>query len=860
MSQPRIFISYSHQDAVWLPRLETQLGVLQQEGLMRAWSDRDLHPGDDWPQDLLAAINAADIAILLVSANFLNSGFIRQKELPLLLERKRQGKVRILPLVLTPCLWDVVKSFKDLEVRPKGRTVVQGNDAEQFDDFYGIAHEVVRLLTEGPGKKIEDGPPGVGGEPGAPKLVPRENRYAVLEVRFTHREWDFYGVELSFTHSGSSSHVDALRYSVPLDVKNLISVDNYAQYAARLRSLIFPETFQQDLIQKASNLARELEIPLCLRIAISGCARELDCLPWEVLTLGNRSENDLSFESTCLVRYADSDVRSWRQIQHRPKGHPKAVVVAGLTDFFDSSVPPAGYPDLAAEDAGLAAEVLEKCKIEVTGVHGYLTPEALNAKLSETGADMVYLCVDLVENSGVVDPAAPNRWTQLARNLPASESLKGLDQLPRLFVLSPIRRDANSAPSAPPPECWLPVLREGFELAQAGVLGVLTNQAPMDRGEWHSFLSTFLLNLDPLGRMDGALHASRMGMKPGGRQWIPVLISCLRTTRIWYVPRFTDESKSAFTWETLLSKIKKGKCTPILGPGLNSTVSRVRTKMALSLAETYHYPMAFHERVSLPQVAQYVSSVYGSDHFCNKYEDILREFVLSHFAPLLESRPQPEMLDRILQEIGEKVLAQNLEEPHNILASLPFPIYLTAGLNPFLTCALRRAPGKTPCEEVLGLEERQRKQVDFDPAPEKPLVYHLFGRLSELRNCVLTEDDYFDFLIHFWKEKGNIPTVVLTALTDSSLLFLGFKMHHWDFRVLFRTFLAQEGHQLRGGQMHIAVQIDPDDDQIVEPERARQYLENYFAKFSGANINVYWGSAEDFLKELKNHWDGRGGI
>jgi len=81
-------------------------------------------------------------------------------------------------------------------------------------------------------------------------------------------------------------------------------------------------------------------------------------------------------------------------------------------------------------------------------------------------------------------------------------------------------------------------------------------------------------------------------------------------------------------------------------------------------------------------------------------------------------------------------------------------------------------------------------------------------------------------------------------------------MHHWDFRVLFRSLLSQEGKEKRSRHMHVAVQIDPDDDQVVDPERARDYLENYFSAFSDADINVYWGSAEDFLQELKRRWDG----
>lgn len=42
MSKPTVFISYSHKDEVWKDRLETQLRVLQFEGLLETWTDRQI--------------------------------------------------------------------------------------------------------------------------------------------------------------------------------------------------------------------------------------------------------------------------------------------------------------------------------------------------------------------------------------------------------------------------------------------------------------------------------------------------------------------------------------------------------------------------------------------------------------------------------------------------------------------------------------------------------------------------------------------------------------------------------------------------------------------------------------------------
>ena len=89
--------------------------------------------------------------------------------------------------------------------------------------------------------------------------------------------------------------------------------------------------------------------------------------------------------------------------------------------------------------------------------------------------------------------------------------------------------------------------------------------------------------------------------------------------------------------------------------------------------------------------------------------------------------------------------------------------------------------------------------------------------------------------------------MVRRALTDSALLFLGFRMDDWNFRVLFRSIVRQQGSGRRKRYAHVAVQINPEEGQIQEPELARRYLERYF----GADFSIFWGSSDQFLKELQ---------
>ncbi|HZD55153.1 MAG TPA: SIR2 family protein, partial [Anaerolineales bacterium] len=196
-------------------------------------------------------------------------------------------------------------------------------------------------------------------------------------------------------------------------------------------------------------------------------------------------------------------------------------------------------------------------------------------------------------------------------------------------------------------------------------------------------------------------------------------------------------------------------------------------------------------------------------------------------------------------------------EPYKVIAELPLPIYITTNFNALLSSALKEA-GKDPqvvlCpwnEYVEQAESIYDREPEYFPSPERPLVYHLFGQFDEPDSVVLTEDDYFDFLIGVTSNNKLVPPAVRRALTDTALLFLGFQMDDWNFRVLFRSIISRQGGGRRDRYAHIAAQIEPEEGRILEPERARRYLENYFSK--GADISIYWGSTVDFMKELQQH-------
>ena len=142
----RIFISYAREDEDLREKLEKQLAILRRQGLIETWHDRRIGAGSEWAGAIDRELEAADIILLLVSADFLASDYIYDIELKRAMERHEAGTATVIPVILRPCLWQR-GDFAKLQALPRdGEPVTSSKWPSQDAALNNVAEGIARVV------------------------------------------------------------------------------------------------------------------------------------------------------------------------------------------------------------------------------------------------------------------------------------------------------------------------------------------------------------------------------------------------------------------------------------------------------------------------------------------------------------------------------------------------------------------------------------------------------------------------------------------------------------------------------------------------------------------------------------------
>lgn len=665
-----------------------------------------------------------------------------------------------------------------------------------------------------------------------------------------------YQAELRFNDPNSEAEVRPERGAVVLDDGELLDLHfEPDEYSRKLTQGLFHAENIRALFARAMAVAEAQGAFLRVCLRIGPTALELHALRWELLadpeSLNAAQPRSLAnSERTLFSRFMASN--DWRPVRLRPKSDLRALVAVASPSDSDRY-------NLAEIDVEVeirrAQEALGDIPVEVAGRDEPLTLDLLLEKLrgsvEEPGVDLLYLaCHGLLSRKNVPHLLLQDEDGKTARveGEALAQGIAELQHPPRLAFLASCesaRRENTSADSEG---------RQAAEsalaprLADAGIPALVAMQGRISMETVDRALPTFFRELVKDGQIDRAMAVARAKVRDRHDAWMPALYTRLKRGQLWYVPGF--EGGDFTKWKAIASNVNCGDFIPILGPEVGEHIYGSPREVARKLSERHGFPLAPHETSDIAKVAQYLA-VDQSSKFAR--DQIVKQFhrqLLGRTPDLAEHNGKsfPKLLDARVEGLAP-------DDPFRILADLPASIYVTTSGDPLLLKAIRanqREPTALLGEWRPTAESHpQRPTYEGEPTKDEPIVYHVFGVLGKESSLVLTEDDYFDYLIAM-SEYKLLPAVIRGNITRSSLLFLGFHLNDWTFRVLFRMIMTLSGSGHLNKYAHVGVQVDPSENDLLDVERTRKYFEQYYGSSpTMPSISIYWGTAGDFLKELQ---------
>lgn len=601
--------------------------------------------------------------------------------------------------------------------------------------------------------------------------------------------------------------------------------------------------------------AERMGLPMQLHIGINANAGELHEIAWERLPLdegGFAANDERILFSRCVLSAGDQAVEGQTGTLHQLRA------LVAYSDF--------GIDADGGANPGLQVPALENMSEAVQGLGSDVlvqsllrpSPDELLDHLSVTmPRDVLYLACE-ARREGTEYFLRLGKG-DLSRNMLIKHFRRA--PVPRLVILISTHQvdskycdlDSDNALS-----------HFAAQFARLGAGAVVTCQQCMEPASWNRFLGQFFDALVSHGHVSGAIAQGRRDL--GDDWWYPVLFGRIKTTRLWYRPGFVSNDAPDNCWASLVTSLQEGRFCPVVGPGIHHRLCQSRTELAREMADEYDYPLSFSHRINLPAVAQYARTLEKRPVFIKKFENKIRRRLCELIDAPDDSR---QSLHALAVKVSEVALSAEPDNPYNVLARLPIGLYLTTTLDPFIEVALMRA--QESGNRVYGNSIQEVDVFDFsmvDPdvsdmsirgvlpsssfEATHPVLVQLYGSYAQLDRAAIAEDDYFQFLATFDRRMQDDKGALRGRLRSSDLVFLGFKWNSLDFRVLFRA-LQKYANPRTDEAFHIAVQIDPDDDETLHPDKVLEYLRRYFEGgryLQQAHFSIFWGSATDFLREL----------
>ncbi len=101
----KLFYCYEYQDKQLFRQLDAHLNPLKRDFQITTCSQYEVLAGTEIEKEIDTQLNTADIILLLISPAFIDSDYFYSREMEIALQKQKEGKVCVIPILLRPADW-----------------------------------------------------------------------------------------------------------------------------------------------------------------------------------------------------------------------------------------------------------------------------------------------------------------------------------------------------------------------------------------------------------------------------------------------------------------------------------------------------------------------------------------------------------------------------------------------------------------------------------------------------------------------------------------------------------------------------------------------------------------------------------
>jgi hypothetical protein len=188
-------------------------------------------------------------------------------------------------------------------------------------------------------------------------------------------------------------------------------------------------------------------------------------------------------------------------------------------------------------------------------------------------------------------------------------------------------------------------------------------------------------------------------------------------------------------------------------------------------------------------------------------------------------------------------------EPLRQLAAIrPLKLFVTSTFDGLLETAVNDARfGGQPRAKVYAYSPNAVQDLEAPlDSLDRPVVFHLFGKLSAVPDYAVTDEDLLEF-VHSLQSDSHRPNLLFDELNRRQILVLGSSFPDWFARIFLRTTKRERLLMARGKTDVVA------DDRLREDRSLLRFLQ----RFSSRTKVFQGGGAVEFAAELHQRWTER---